>query len=79
MAKYFRDYVNEYFGPYLEAIISGLVGVHPVASEHKVEIQYPQLPKDLSYFSLHDVQFGGHKLDVDWKREGEKNGLPPEK
>jgi hypothetical protein len=62
------------FGPYLEAIISGLVGVHPIASEHKVEI-YPQMPKDLNYFSLHDVEFGGHKLDVDWKRDGEKNLL----
>ncbi len=62
------------FGPYLEAIISGLVGVRPVASEHKVEI-YPQLPKGLDYFRLHDVEFGGHKLDVDWKRGGQKNLL----
>jgi len=62
------------FGPYLEAIVSGLVGIHPAASEHKVEI-YPQMPKDLSHFGLHDVEFGGHKLDVDWKRDGEKNSL----
>ena len=62
------------FGPYLEAIISGLVGIHPVASEHKVEL-YPQMPKDLDSFSLHNVEFGEHKLDVDWKRTGEKNLL----
>ena len=62
------------FGPYLEAIISGLVGVHPDASEHKVEI-YPQLPKDLNHYSLHDVEFGGHKLNVNWRRGGEKNLL----
>lgn len=62
------------FGPYLEAIISGLVGVHPVASEHKVEL-YPHMPRDLSYFTLRDVEFGEHMLDVDWQRDGEKQLL----
>jgi glycogen debranching enzyme len=62
------------FGPFLEAIIGGLAGVHPVASEHKVEI-YPQLPRDLKYFALHGLRFGGHELDVDWKRAGEINAI----
>ena len=60
------------FGPYLEAVIMGLVGVHPVASEHRVEI-FPQLPAELDYYSLRDIEIGEHKLDVDWKRDGKSN------
>lgn len=62
------------FGPFLEAIVSGLVGVHPDAGEHKVEI-YPHFPKDLDHYSLQDVEFGGHKINVNWKRDGEENVL----
>ena len=60
------------FGPFLEAIVGGLVGVHPAASEHRVEI-YPQFPTELTHYALQDVEFGGHKLNVNWKRDGEEN------
>ena len=51
-----------------------MAGIHPEASEHKVEI-YPQLPRELKYFALHGLRIGGHELDVDWKRDGERNAI----
>ena len=59
------------FGPYLEAIVSGLAGIQPKASEHKIEL-YPQFPTDLENYDLQDVTFGEHKISVHWeRREGE--------
>ncbi len=55
-------------GPFLEAVISGLVGIHPVASDHRVEI-FPKPPDDLDFFSLSDIEFSEHVLDVDWERD----------
>ena len=54
-------------GPFLESVIVGLVGVHPVASDHHVEI-FPKPPPDLNSFSLSNIGFGEHALDVDWER-----------
>lgn|GEM_PF-571755 len=55
-------------GPFLEAVIGGLVGIHPVASDHQVEI-FPKPPHDLDFFSLSDIGFGEHVIDVDWERD----------
>lgn len=54
--------------PFLETVISGLVGIRPVASEHRVEI-FPKLPHDLDFFDLNDVEFGEHVLDINWKQD----------
>ena len=60
------------FGPYLEAIIGGLAGIQPNASEHKIEL-YPQFPKDLDHYNLKNVAVGEHNISVHWKRNEEGN------
>lgn len=62
------------FGPYMEAIISGLVGIQPTAAEDEVSI-FPQMPKALTHYDLRNVPIGSHKLSVAWRREGVKNLL----
>ncbi len=56
------------FGPYLEAIVSGLVGIQPNASKHTLEL-YPQFPTDLDHYDLRDVTVGEHKISAHWKRD----------
>ena len=57
------------FGPFLEAVIGGLAGVHPTASKHTVEI-YPHVPAALEHFRLHGLEVGEHRLDLEWRRDG---------
>ncbi|MFC1745405.1 GH116 family glycosyl hydrolase [Candidatus Riflebacteria bacterium] len=59
-------------GPFLEAIISGLVGVKPEVSPHQVEL-YPQLPVELSNYELNNLKIGSHIIDFSWKRRGHGN------
>lgn len=62
------------FGPYLEAVIRGLVGVEPTASEHTVRL-YPQMPATLTSYSLKDLEIGADRLNVAWRRDGNTNVL----
>lgn len=55
-------------GPYLEAVIEGLAGVHPHASSDSVEF-FPQLPDELDYFKLGKVIVGPHVIDIEQRRE----------
>lgn len=62
------------FGPFLEAIVAGLVGVQPSADRHAVEIA-PQFPAGLDAFRLRRLSIGEHTVEVAWERRPDGHRL----
>jgi glycogen debranching enzyme len=67
------------FGPYMEAVIRGLVGVEPTigargtAADARILNLYVQRPDSLSSYTLRDVTIGNDKWSVRWIRKGRVN------
>jgi hypothetical protein len=49
---------------YVQAIIEGLLGISPLAHEHRVAIA-PRMPHDAPPIALRGLQIGAHRLDID--------------
>ena len=60
------------FGPFLEGVVCGLVGVNPIASEHKIEI-YPKLLSHLTYYNLSNLSIGDHIVNINYNKVGDKH------
>jgi glycogen debranching enzyme len=59
-------------GPFLEAVVEGLAGIHPQAAQHRVDI-LASLPEGLEWFTLENVRIGAHVINLDVRR---KDGHP---
>ncbi|MEM8535862.1 MAG: glycosyl hydrolase family 65 protein, partial [Chloroflexota bacterium] len=51
-------------GLYLQGIIEGLLGLRPLAHQHRLSIQ-PQLPSDWSHIRLNQLMVGSHKVSLE--------------
>lgn len=51
-------------GLYLQGIVEGLLGLRPLAHQHRLSIQ-PQLPSDWSHIRLNQLTVGSHKVSLE--------------
>ncbi len=56
------------FGPFLEALIGGLAGIHP--QPDNVDL-FPQLPPGLDWFKLEDCRIAEHVLTLEQRQTGQ--------
>ncbi|NOK62723.1 MAG: hypothetical protein GFH27_549293n32 [Chloroflexi bacterium AL-W] len=55
-------------GLYVQGIVEGLLGIRPLAHQHRLSIQ-PQLPEDWSHVRLNQLTMGSHQIMLEVTRD----------